>query len=132
MVVWEGSHIIMAEAFQKVFEGHDAQEWSEIDVTEVYQAMRKRVFKTCRRVTVHALPGEAYVLHRLALHGVAPWVKGAVAPEQRAHDRLFAPGISGLVSMALFDVMFLKGKLAMLELRPNCELCDVDLPCAKS
>jgi hypothetical protein len=96
LVVWEGSHIIMAEAFQKAFEGHDPQGWNQIDVTEIYQAMRKKVFETCRRVTVHALPGEAYVLHRLALHGVAPWVKGAVAPEQGRMIAYLRPELADL------------------------------------
>lgn len=77
MVVWEGSHIIMAQTFQKAFLGVPLSEWKYIDLTDVYKAARRDVFERCRRVTVHAQPGEAYVIHRLALHGVAPFIKGA-------------------------------------------------------
>lgn len=77
LVVWEGSHDIMRRAFATAFEGQPPNLWSETDVTEAYTAARKTVFETCKRVTVHARPGEAYLMHRLALHGVAPW---AAAP----------------------------------------------------
>ncbi|WP_050932036.1 hypothetical protein [Aestuariivita boseongensis] len=73
LVVWEGSHLIMAKAFAKAFGGAQSETWGEIDVTEIYQAARREVFDTCERVVVHAKPGEAYLVHRLALHGVAPW-----------------------------------------------------------
>ena len=80
LVVWEGSHILMAEAFQSVLNKYDSKDWDNIDITEIYQSTRKKVFDMCKRVIVHARPGEAYVLHRLSLHGVAPWATGAVAP----------------------------------------------------
>ena len=41
--------------------------------------MRKRIFDECERVEIIAAPGEAYIVHRLALHGVAPWRSAAVA-----------------------------------------------------
>lgn len=77
LVVWEGSHLIMAETFAKAFSGMPVEAWGDVDVTDVYQAARRKVFENCKRVSVHAKPGEAYVIHRLALHGVAPWT----APE---------------------------------------------------
>ena len=73
LVVWEGSHVIMAEVFLTAFLAHAPQDWCDIDVTSVYQAARKKVFETCPRVEITANPGEAYVIHRLSLHGVAPW-----------------------------------------------------------
>lgn len=73
LVVWEGSHHIMREAFARAFDGVAPEHWGDVDVTGIYQDARRRVFETCRRVPVHARPGEAYVIHRLALHGVAPW-----------------------------------------------------------
>lgn len=81
LVVWEESHTVMARAFAEAFAGHDPQDWHLVDVTEAYSAARRRVFDHCRRVTVHAKPGEAYLMHRLCLHGVAPWAEGAEAPE---------------------------------------------------
>lgn len=91
MVVWEGSHLIIAEVFQKAFAGIDATSWAEVDVTAVYQAARRQVFERCKRVLVHAAPGEAYVVHRLALHGVAPWQSGADAPEEGRMIAYFRP-----------------------------------------
>ena len=91
MVVWEGSHLIMAQAFQKAFAGIDAASWAEVDVTEVYQAARRRVFERCKKVAVHAQPGEAYVVHRLALHGVAPWQNEADAPVEGRMIAYFRP-----------------------------------------
>ncbi len=73
MVVWEGSHERMRAAFEKAFHGVDPKDWPSVDVTEVYQETRRRCFEECPRVAVTARPGESYVVHRLALHGVAPW-----------------------------------------------------------
>ena len=81
LVVWEGSHDIMRKAFASAFKGVPAQEWHLVDVTDAYTAARREVFETCKRVTVHAAPGEAYLMHRLCLHGVAPWSDAATAPE---------------------------------------------------
>lgn len=75
-VIWEGSHEIMRAAFQRRFDGVAPKDWAEEDVTEAYQTARKEAFATCARTIVHANPGEAYLVHRLALHGVAPWAKG--------------------------------------------------------
>lgn len=91
LVVWEGSHVIMALTFQKVFAGVPSNKWQDHDVTEVYQAARRQVFEQCRRVVVHAQPGESYVVHRLALHGVAPFGVGAeVACEAPDEGRMIA------------------------------------------
>jgi hypothetical protein len=74
LVVWEGSHLVMQEMFAQVFAGIPEIQWGEVDLTEAYHAARKRCFETCRRVAVHAQPGESYVIHKFALHGVAPWM----------------------------------------------------------
>lgn len=76
MVVWEGSHNLMRAAFKTAFASVSPERWADVDVTEIYQAARRDVFETCTRRIVHAQPGEAYVVHRLALHGVAPWGEG--------------------------------------------------------
>ncbi len=77
MVVWEGSHEIMRARLRAAMSGHAPQEWGQVDITEAYVAARREVFETCKRVEVHARPGESYLLHRLTLHGVAPWRAGA-------------------------------------------------------
>lgn len=77
LVVWTGSHNVMRQAFRARFRGIPPEDWSAEDITEVYQATRRYVFQTCERVPIHAAPGEAYLIHRLALHGVAPWTAPA-------------------------------------------------------
>ncbi len=70
LVVWEGSHALFRAAFWSAFgDGLTA----ETDLTEVYTATRAQVFETCRRVEVAGPPGTAILLHRMTLHGVAPW-----------------------------------------------------------
>ena len=81
LTVWEGSHKVMRGVFEAALGDTPHERWHEIDLTEIYQAARRDVFEQCARVTVPARPGEAYLVHRLALHGVAPWQDGATAPE---------------------------------------------------
>ena len=66
---------------------YPAEEWNRVDVTDIYQAARREVFETCERVTVHAQPGEAYLVHRLSLHGVAPWAGPEVGDRRIAYFR---------------------------------------------
>lgn len=73
VVVWRGSHEKVRTAMREALQGVAPEDWSTVDVTETYHAVRREVFETCERVTVSARPGEAYLVHRLALHGVAPW-----------------------------------------------------------
>jgi hypothetical protein len=72
-VIWEGSHELVRSAFESLFQNCRPKDWPSVDVTEVYHDIRREIFETCRRVEVVAKPGEAYLVHRLALHGVAPW-----------------------------------------------------------
>lgn len=73
LVVWDGSHEIMRRALRTRLADVAPVHWQEQDVTDAYVAARRECFEHCRRVAVHARPGEAYVIHRLALHGMAPW-----------------------------------------------------------
>ncbi|WP_284262686.1 hypothetical protein [Roseicyclus amphidinii] len=85
LVVWEGSHEVMRAAFRAAFDGVAPEAWGDVDLTETYQQARRRCFETCARVEIALAPGEAVLVHRLALHGVAPWAEGAgAAPEGRA------------------------------------------------
>lgn len=78
-VVWEGSHGIIREVFASRFAGLPPEQWGGLDITEVYHAAREQVFASCERVEIHARPGEAFLAHRLILHGMAPWREGAYA-----------------------------------------------------
>ena len=91
LVVWEGSHDLMRRAFMDRLSGIAAERWSDIDITEVYGAARSRAFETCRRVPVHAPPGGAILVHRLALHGVAPWASEHTGPRAIAYFRPAIP-----------------------------------------
>lgn len=73
LVVYEGSHELMRAAFLERLEGIAPERWTDEDITDTYVGARRKAFETCQRVPVHARPGEAYMLHRLALHGMAPW-----------------------------------------------------------
>ncbi|MEM0922128.1 MAG: hypothetical protein AAGI13_03735 [Pseudomonadota bacterium] len=88
MVVWEGSHEIVRAAFRLRLRDVAPDDWEAEDVTEFYAETRREIFQRCPRVPVHAKPGEAYLVHRLALHGVAPWgVGGGWAPRIIAYFR---------------------------------------------
>ncbi|NDW52301.1 hypothetical protein [Aliiroseovarius sp. PrR006] len=98
LVLWEGSHLIMRKALRDAFEDVPADQMRRHDVTQAYQAARREVFETCSRITVHATPGEAYLMDRFTLHGVAPWQDGAKAPSEGRMIAYFRPDLPGGVS----------------------------------
>ena len=82
--VWDGSHEILRAALSKALTPHPPETWGDVDITDAYQAARRTVFATCRRTLLPVRPGEATLLHRLALHGVAAWnVDDEAPPEGR-------------------------------------------------
>ena len=92
-VAWEKSHQLMRAALRERFRGIDASLWGEEDITEAYHAARAQAFETCRRIEIHARPGEAFLVHRLMLHGTAPWRDGARAGEGGRMICFFRPNI---------------------------------------
>lgn len=78
-VIWEGSHGIIRSALKERFDQLPPQRWGDEDVTETYHRARQQVFDECNRVEISVRPGEAYIAHRLAVHGVAPWAASAAA-----------------------------------------------------
>lgn len=79
LVVWPGSHHILQQAMIDALGGVPDAEWSGVDVTDVYQAARKRVFSECTRTPLFTRPGEGVLLNPFMLHGVAPWQPTAQA-----------------------------------------------------
>jgi hypothetical protein len=73
LVVWEGSHHDMRAALAAALDGLPPERWALRDVTETYVETRRRILATRPRLALPAQPGEATLVHRLALHGVAPW-----------------------------------------------------------
>ena len=98
MVLWEGSHKVLGPAFARAMEGHPKDALHQIDITDIYQAARREVFETCRRIELPAKPGEAYLLHRHCLHGVAPWGEAATAGPDGRMIAYFRPECSGGVA----------------------------------
>lgn len=94
-VVWEGAHEVMRDAFALRFAGLPSAQWGEQDITEVYHAAREQVFAACKRVEIHARPGEAFLAHRLVLHGMAPWRDDAVASADGRMICYFRPDTFG-------------------------------------
>lgn len=93
LVVWENSHEVMRSAFRTAFQGLDPSKWAEVDLTDIYKAARRKVFETCKRIELPVSAGQATLVHRLAVHGVAPWGKGGQG-ENRAII-YFRPALPG-------------------------------------
>ena len=77
LVVWDGSHHRMRAAMRERLEGIAPGRWGDEDVTDAYTVARRAVFDTCPRRVLPLLPGQSILVHRLAIHGVAPWMEGA-------------------------------------------------------
>ena len=74
----------MKNYFSAVLGNYEPTEWNKVDLTEFYKTARRICFEKCARGIVHAKPGESYLIHRLALHGIAPWRHtGTMPPEGR-------------------------------------------------
>lgn len=91
LVVYEGSHEVMRAAFRAAFADAPSDAWGDIDVTETYQAARRHCFAQCQRVEITLEMGQAVLVHRLALHGIAPWAEGATAPPEGRAIAYFRP-----------------------------------------
>ncbi|WP_209596883.1 hypothetical protein [Ruegeria sp. HKCCSP351] len=98
MVVWDGSHHILRSAFRQALEGMPPEVLHDVDITDIYQSARREVFATCPRIELPAKPGEAYLLHRHCLHGVAPWAEGATAGQDGRMIAYFRPECAGGVA----------------------------------
>ncbi len=95
LVVWDRSHEVMRRAFRAALEPHPAKNWPEIDLTGIYHAARREVFETCDRIELETGPGEAHLLHRMTLHGIAPWAEVARAPPEGRAILYFRPELPG-------------------------------------
>ena len=94
-VIWKGSHEIVRETFTTCFQGLPPERWGDKDITAVYHQTRRRIFNDCQRVEVWAKPGEAYLAHRLSLHGIAPWGTSATASSGGRMICYFRPQVWG-------------------------------------
>lgn len=90
-VIWEGSHLILRDMLAKAYAGIAPENWEEVDITEAYQETRAEIFKTCKRVELHVKPGEAYIAHRFALHGMDQWPETLEGPDEGRMIVYFRP-----------------------------------------
>lgn len=95
LVVWEGSHRLIRAALAERLSGLAPEAWPGADVTEAYTGARARAFETCRRVPVTVPEGGACLVHRLAVHGVAPWTAPEGPPRAIAYFRPEPPAPLG-------------------------------------
>lgn len=91
LVVWPGSHRIMAAAFAAAIGDVDP---TQVDLTGAYHAARRAVFERITPFAVPAKPGQAILLHRHLLHGVDIWHAGATAPPEGRMIAYFRPEFS--------------------------------------
>ncbi|WP_135450411.1 hypothetical protein [Tabrizicola caldifontis] len=96
LTVWEGSAGILRAALLQALSPHPPEVWDRIDITGPYQTARRQIFASCRRVELPARPGEATLLHRLTLHGVAPWRPGDSAPPEGRMIAYFRPQLASV------------------------------------
>jgi hypothetical protein len=79
LMVWPGSHRIMGDALRRAI---GAQPPGSVDVTEAYQEARRAVFARTEAIPLRARPGQAMLLHRHLLHGVAACAAGVDMPPE--------------------------------------------------
>lgn len=91
LVAWEGSHRIMGEMLRRALADLPPDRWAEVDLAPAYTEARRRVFETCRRVALPVRPGQATLLHRFTLHGVAPWPNDLKGPHEGRAIAYFRP-----------------------------------------
>ncbi|MEL7344994.1 MAG: phytanoyl-CoA dioxygenase family protein [Pseudomonadota bacterium] len=94
LVVYVGSHRIMAQAFARAFAGLCDDQAADRDMTHAYGDARREVFATCPRVPVPLAVGEAVLLHPMMIHGIAPWAKGAKSDPEGRMIAYFRPPTS--------------------------------------
>lgn len=90
-VLRENSHRTMGPALAAVLRRHASTEWPCVDITAPYQQARREVFARCARIPVPLACGEALLLHRHLLHGMAPWENQSVGGGARRAIAWFRP-----------------------------------------
>ena len=73
LVVWEGSHKIFRNFFRNIYEGVSSNKISDIDITELYNECRNKVFTKCNVKKIVPNFKQPYLLDRHLLHGIDQW-----------------------------------------------------------
>jgi len=88
LMVWPGSHVVIGAALRAVI---GAQDPRQVDVTLAYTQARRTVFDTITPVPVAAGVGEAIVVHRHTVHGIAPHHASQPIPREGRMMAYFRP-----------------------------------------
>lgn len=88
LVVYPDSHRLIGEALTLLA---DAEDPTEVDLTDAYVAARREVFARIDPVPLPMRPGQSVLLHRHLLHGVAPWAKEDERPQEGRMVAYFRP-----------------------------------------
>jgi len=88
LVVWRGSHLAMRAALAACIGDRDPR---VVDVTDTYKAARAEAFADCAAVEIVARPGQAVLVDRHAVHGVASWRNGMQVPDEGRMIAYFRP-----------------------------------------
>ncbi len=96
LVVWDGSHGVMRAAIAAALAAHPPEDWGKVDLNPAYQDARRQVFASCPRRVLPIKPGQATLLHRHTLHGVAAWQPGANAPSEGRMIAYFRPQMASV------------------------------------
>ena len=73
-VIWEGSHKVVQDEFRSLLVSKGISNLQGEDVTEFYSSLRKKIFASCKVKPVWLPLGHSYLINRLTLHGILPWV----------------------------------------------------------
>ena len=73
LVVWEGSHKIFRNFFKEIYEGMSSNKISNIDITDLYNEYRKKVFSNCEAKKIIPQFNQPFLLDRHLLHGIDEW-----------------------------------------------------------
>lgn len=90
-VVWEGSHLMLRDAFSRALGALPPADWHRLDLSGIYQQTRREIFASCTRRELPLRRGEALVVHRHALHGMAPWPETLDGPQEGRIIAWFRP-----------------------------------------
>jgi hypothetical protein len=94
LVVWEGSHHLIRAAFAEAFDGVPPEDVVGIDMTGAYHGGPARGLRAAPGARFRCDPGQAVLVHRHAIHGVAPWREGARAAEDGRAIVYFRPEVA--------------------------------------
>ncbi len=90
-IIWQSSHKLVRTAFSEAFSDIPQEHWADIDITDIYHNLRKEIFEKCPRIQLELKRGECVLVHRLALHGIAPWGETATASQDGRMICYFRP-----------------------------------------